>query len=359
MEITEGKAKFSPGKQFYNPHMRFCRDIISLAISALPEKQLELLDGFTASGIRGIRYVLESKKISTATFLDMDENAKKTIQGNLKKNGLKAKVAIEDFNRFVRTIGKRFDFVEIDPFGSSLPFLDAGIYSLGRKGYLSVTATDTQVLCGSNKDACRKYYLARSLNNYFCHETSLRVLLHTIARKAAEQNKGIVPLLSVARRHYVKILVRIGDSEGKARESVEQIGHAHYCRNCCWSGKFELGEQASCQNCGSKTIVLGPLWLGKIQDRKLLENMLENLKKSDHFEKPWELEKAITLMMNDNLSLFFYDIHDLCKAMTKPMRSNEYVLGKLREKGFTAELCQFSPTGIKGDFNHKDFCEAL
>ena len=51
---------------------------------------------------------------------------------------------------------EKFGFVDLDPFGTPAPFIDAAIRSSGK--YLGVTATDTAPLCGAHlKAGIRRY----------------------------------------------------------------------------------------------------------------------------------------------------------------------------------------------------------
>ena len=43
-----------------------------------------------------------------------------------------------------------YQWIDIDPFGSPVPFIDSAIQSLARTGVLEVTATDTAALTGSS-----------------------------------------------------------------------------------------------------------------------------------------------------------------------------------------------------------------
>ena len=43
----------------------------------------------------------------------------------------------------------KFDIVDLDPYGSMVPFLYSALKALRKGGLLCVTCTDTRVLCGS------------------------------------------------------------------------------------------------------------------------------------------------------------------------------------------------------------------
>ena len=64
----------------------------------------------------------------------------------------------------------RFNVIDIDPYGSASPFLDAAVQSVSDGGFLLVTCTDMGVLCGNHSEACFGKYGGMSLKAKFCHE---------------------------------------------------------------------------------------------------------------------------------------------------------------------------------------------
>lgn len=83
-----------------------------------------------------------------------------------------------------------FDFLDLDPFGSPVEFLDTALRSVRRNGVLAVTATDTGVLCGAYRNACLRKYLAEPIRGPLCHEAGLRILIGTVVRYAAKYDLG-------------------------------------------------------------------------------------------------------------------------------------------------------------------------
>ncbi|MBU0586756.1 hypothetical protein KJ780_04540, partial [Candidatus Micrarchaeota archaeon] len=92
--------------------MRFCRSFGSLSVGAI-EDEITVLDGFAASGIRGLRYAKENKNVKKVVLLDIWRIAPEIIMKNAEANGIiNAEVYNADFNEF--TVKNNFDFVEID-----------------------------------------------------------------------------------------------------------------------------------------------------------------------------------------------------------------------------------------------------
>ena len=204
--ISEGLAKIAGAENvFYNPHMEFCRDISSLAVGAIGGK-ISICDSFCASGIRGIRYKLENSNVESVSFVDLSKNACALAKKNLKLDKVKGKVANEDVRRFF--LDNEFDFVELDPFGTPAPYLHYAFNSFRSKkiGYVSATATDVAVLCGAHSEACLKVYQSHPVDNEFCHENGVRILVGKMAREAADSELGIEPIISFSHRHYMKVI---------------------------------------------------------------------------------------------------------------------------------------------------------
>lgn len=64
----------------------------------------------------------------------------------------------------------RFLIVDIDPYGSPAPFIDAAVQSVADGGMLMVTCTDMAILCGNHSETCYAKYGAMSLRSVACHE---------------------------------------------------------------------------------------------------------------------------------------------------------------------------------------------
>lgn len=56
--------------------------------------------------------------------------------------------------------------IDLDPYGSAAPFLDAAVQGVADGGLLLVTCTDMAVLAGNNGPVCILLYLCCC---YYCH----------------------------------------------------------------------------------------------------------------------------------------------------------------------------------------------
>jgi tRNA (guanine26-N2/guanine27-N2)-dimethyltransferase len=130
---------------FYNPVMKFNRDMAVLVLNCIPCKKIGL--PLEASGIRGIRILAEVKCKKEVFLNDISPDAVKMMKKNFKLNNIKGgfKIFNQDANIFLLE-NKGFDYIDIDPFGSPNPFLDSALKAIAREGIIAVTATDTAPL---------------------------------------------------------------------------------------------------------------------------------------------------------------------------------------------------------------------
>jgi len=359
LSVEEDGIRFATTKSvFYNPSMRFCRSMSSLAVGAIGERageakgagKLEVVDAFCASGIRGIRYARENKNVGHVTFIDIDQAAISLAKKNAKANRVKSVAKKGNISRLAFETAA--DFLEIDPFGTPSPYLTDSFrfFNLKKSAYLSATATDVAVLCGGKVAPCMKNYHARPLNNEFTHETGLRILLKRIAETAAEFNMGIMPLVSFSDRHYLKAILRVDRSADHAYGCLKKAGYVSWCRACGWRGSGEFPQP--CGNCGSAigsgVEFAGQLWLGELHDLKFVKRMAQLNKGRDYSDKP-QLGRMLSLMEGEiGMPPYYYNIHDLCrmrKSVSVPKM--DAALEKLRAMGYPASRTHFSPLSIK------------
>ncbi|MCD6279633.1 tRNA (guanine(10)-N(2))-dimethyltransferase [Candidatus Micrarchaeota archaeon] len=361
--ISEGSVKIKLSDDvFYNPHMELCRDISSLAVGAIGkiytpnEEKLRVCDGFSATGIRGIRYAVENKDIvESLTLVDANQHAISLMEENLKLNNLRTYDAVQD-DIVHHVYGKEYNFIEIDPFGTPRPFLDAMMYSFRshnkiKTAYLSVTATDPAVLCGAHYKACLKLYHSIPLDNFFCHETGIRILLANISWSANQFDFGIEPLFSLSHRHYMKTIIRLKRGAKYATENTNHTGYITYCPKCLRIMTDKLPFR-TCKTCGNRNIqVAGPLWLGEIHNRRFITAMLDINKERDYKNKE-KLDKLIRLMQGEvGMPPYYYNTHQLAKQIGKPPVKIEQLIKCLNDNGYLSVKTHFDPIGIKTKAN--------
>jgi tRNA (guanine26-N2/guanine27-N2)-dimethyltransferase len=353
-EIREGRAAVSiPKGVFYNPEMELCRDIFSLCIGCLPGK-LSVADVMCASGVRGIRYAAENRNISSLSLSDLSVKAVACARRNASRNNVKCRITRADACDFLSE--NSFGVVELDPFGTPQPFLNAAARSLSmeKNGFLSVTATDMAVLCGAQRAACFKNYAAAPLDNEFCHENAARMLIGAIAREFGPHNLSVRPLFSFSHRHYVKLMLEVKRGAGAAAACVKGLGFVSYCQKCCFREARKIPLRESCPYCGSGMEFAGPLYTGALWDGRLVEKMLkENAARG--YGNSAKIEGLLLTMLEESAipSYGYYDLHVLAKRMSGRILPIDEMVARLRAAGFSASRTHFCPTAVRTDAPHE------
>ncbi len=354
-EVEEGRTRFFIPLQdlthafpprtatvFYNPSMELNRDATVLFVSVTRPR--DYLDAMGASGVRGIRIASECN--IPVTINDRDPRAVSLIQRNVSHSGVEGEVTCRNIHALLSL--RRFDAVDLDPYGSPAPFCDSAIR--GTLRYLMITATDTAPLCGAHKKAGIRRYFAHPVNTAYHAETGLRILLAFVVREAVKYDRGIRPLFCFSREHYVRAHFCLEDGAGKADASIAGIGYIHQCASC--PDRREqygiLPAPGPCPSCGSTTIPIGPLWLGAIQDTGILNSMLERLPEQT-LNTGRQIGTLLTILKEELPTSSFYDYHLLAKrARISPRPIGEVIAG-IVDAGYRAGRTHYSGRGIKTD----------
>ncbi|MFP4524332.1 MAG: tRNA (guanine(26)-N(2))-dimethyltransferase [Candidatus Woesearchaeota archaeon] len=319
---------------FYNPVMAFNRTLSVILLKSLGKAGLRVCDPMAGSGVRSLRFLKELPPgvISELVVNDLSRGFIGRFEENARLSGVELKegVAVENREASSLLLGSRgFDYVDVDPFGSPNPFLDAAVRKVHRGGVLAVTATDTAPLCGTYPKACRRKYWATPRRDVLMHEAGLRILVRKCQLVAAQYDKALTPILAYSKDHYFRVF--FGVAQGKQR--VDKILDDHGF----------LGDA-------------GPLWLGPLGDKRLLARM--SLVAEDSY--PDAKGFLDTLAAEAALDVpGFFDVHEAARKLKSNPPRMEDVLGWLHEAGFRAVRTHISGTGVRADCDEDSFLDAV
>nr|WP_209690180.1 tRNA (guanine(10)-N(2))-dimethyltransferase [Methanomicrobium sp. W14] len=365
VEVKEGKTRFlvpvldekqnfppASAPVFFNKRMEINRDTTILVLKCLDAQTY--LDAMSATGSRGVRVSNECG--IHATVNDKSPDAIPLLEYNKETYAPDIEVTNCDANVIMHE--RRFDAVDIDPFGSPAPFLNAAAGCA--KKYLFITATDTAPLCGSHLKAGMRRYFARPLNNEYHSETGLRILLGYAVREIVKYDRGVEPLFSFAREHFVRLYLKLSYGAGKADKTMENIGFIHQCPKCPFRTE-EAGlvpKTHICPECGARMTAAGPMWLGPVSSRETIESMQEKIKDSELGTEK-KIEKLLDTCKNELSTPTFYDYHVLSKFWGVSPVAIETVIQRLKDAGYKASRVHYAGTGLKTDAPLKEIRKVL
>ena len=296
-----------------------------------------ILDALSATGLRALRY---AKEIPSATYItanDLSASATSSIKLNIQHNGVAglvhpttgdARAHMYSRTNSTRPVDQLYHVIDLDPYGTAAPFLDAALQALADGGLLCVTCTDAGVFASAG-------YLEKTYSQYGglpfkgpqSHEGGLRLILHAITTSAARYGIAIEPLLSLSIDFYARLFVRIRRSPAEVKFLAGKTMLVYNCDSGCgaWTKQFlaQTKEKPAkngdicytyslaqappadryCEHCGFKTHLSGPMWGGPLHNPYFIQKMLDIVPDLDRevYGTVPRLEGMLTIAMNETI----------------------------------------------------------
>ena len=133
------------------------------------------------------------------------------------------------------------------------------------------------------------------------------------------------------------------------------MGYLYYCKRCknrVYSNGLPKDKICSC---GDNFNITGPLWLGKLQEKKFVEKVFEGAYGLVDFHGL----KTLQLIIKEGDTPFYYDIHELCKLWKIPAPPMNEIIHELKNMGFEASRTHYSVTAIKTNGDVQTFKKIL
>ncbi|MCP8306108.1 MAG: tRNA (guanine(10)-N(2))-dimethyltransferase [archaeon] len=337
---------------FYNIQAKLNRDLSVIIYKAMTRRfseYVKMADSLASVGARGVRVAVEAPEVDKVFMNDLNPIAIEYAKASAEINGVygKCSFSVSDACHFLiehSAPRERFEIVDIDPFGSPAPYLDCAIRAVRDGGMVSITATDTAVLCGLYPNVAARKYFGHSLRTEYCHEIGIRLLLGALAHSAMRLNIGIHPIFSHSTRHYIRIYVTVSSGASYADESMKSLGYILHCFKC-GNRRASVVINDNCEECGKKFKIAGPLWLKEIHDHEFLSYSLNmNIDLTKRCKKMMEMamdeaEMPPTYYIPDKIA---DDLQVVTPSLNKIMDS-------IKARGFKATRTVINPKGVKTD----------
>ncbi|KAM0328126.1 hypothetical protein ACHAQA_005530 [Verticillium albo-atrum] len=292
-----------------------------------PKKQqprFTILDALSASGLRALRYSHELPFVTSVTANDLTKSAAESIKLNVQHNKLESKIVVNHddaiahmYRRIADDLSNRdsrgkpstknkYDVIDLDPYGTAAPFIDAALQAVRDDGgLLCVTCTDGSHWAGHcYAERSFSLYGAVPIKGMHSHEAGLRLILHTLSSTAARHGLHIEPLLSLSIDFYCRLWVRVK----KNANAVSYLGGktmvTYQCSGCtAWETQYMVRTKPEpkkkgghflkhslskgpptdekCRHCGSAQHIAGPMYGGPIHNPEFVQRVLDLLPTAD------------------------------------------------------------------------------
>ncbi|KPI41357.1 tRNA (guanine(26)-N(2))-dimethyltransferase, mitochondrial [Cyphellophora attinorum] len=303
-----------------------------------------ILDALSATGLRALRYAKEIPFVTNVIANDVSKDAVAAIELNIDHNDVKGKVHsnLGDARAYMYSkIGNehdqpsgrnvhRFDVVDLDPYGTAAPFIDAALQCLLDGGMLCVTCTDAGVFASTG-------YLEKTYSLYgglptkgaHSHEAGLRLIIHSIAQTAAKYGLAVEPLLSLSIDFYARVFLRIHRSPNEVKLLAGTTMITYNCDSGCgaWTTqtlarnlekkdrnggliyKHSFSQAPTvpplCEHCGFKMHIGGPMWAGPLHNPYFVQRMLDRIPSLDPkvYGTTDRLKGMLTVALEEDVTL--------------------------------------------------------
>ncbi|MFQ6068180.1 MAG: tRNA (guanine(10)-N(2))-dimethyltransferase [Candidatus Bathyarchaeia archaeon] len=365
-------SDYAPSKApvFYNPVMELNRDLAVLALQVFQRfvgRDLTVCEPLAGCGIRGIRFAKEVEGVKKVIVNDINSEACRLARFNVEKNEVIDKVDVKNndanflLSRFAAP-RRRFDYVDVDPFGSPMPYVDSALRALRSGGLLALTATDLAPLCGIHPKACVRKYGGRPLRTEYCHELAVRLLAGGLVRSAAKYDVSVKVMFSHSSGHYIRLYAMVDYGAKKADESLKDIGYINHCFTCFHRevapGIFHC-KREKCPECGSEMSFAGPLWIGKIVHENFVASM-EREARTKAFRQKKKIRRLLFLTKKEaSAHITYYRVDKICDKFGLPVPSIRRVAEELEKAGYNVSLIHFKTQGIKTDASARTVKETI
>ncbi|PQE25317.1 hypothetical protein CJF30_00000013 [Rutstroemia sp. NJR-2017a BBW] len=324
-----------------------------------------ILDALSATGLRALRYAQEIPFATSVTANDLLPAATKSIELNVKHNRQEGKIkaltgnAIRHMYSFVgdesreftghAPPSKKYDVIDLDPYGTAAPFLDAAVQAVRDDGgLLCVTCTDAGVWASNSyPEKAYSLYGGVTVKGPHSHEAGIRLILHSIATSAARYGLAMEPLLSLSIDFYARVFVRIYKSPADVKFLAGKTMVVYNCDIGCgaWTtqlvGKNKLAPNKSgkgyfwkhvyapgpsagenCKHCGMKTHMGGPMYAGPLHSPEFIKRILDGLPNVS--KETYQTTDRIEGMLNVALEETLPSLDDKPHSPTATSKTNKY-----------------------------------
>ncbi|HEX7274441.1 MAG TPA: tRNA (guanine(10)-N(2))-dimethyltransferase [Nitrososphaeraceae archaeon] len=369
LSLTDNVPPKNPA--FFNPNAKWNRDISMLVyrIQASTKYNKTFADSICGIGARGLRASVEVPKIDTVYLNDLNPIAIDLAKESAKLNQVENKCLFASndvckFLNFEEREFRKFDIVDLDPFGSPSPFVDCVLRSVSNHGLISITATDTAVLCGVYPKVCYRKYHGFPLRSEYSNEIGIRILVSFIALTASRFDLSIIPYFCHSNLHYMRVYLRVEFGSSLANSVCQKIGFLKHCQNCKHRMVENLREQnLICEICNKKCTLAGPLWIDSLFDSEFVRAMLGELENGENNSMPVNefnrLNKMLQICTKELAIPSYFETDTIASMAKKSSISLDKVISVISGNGFEVSKTIMNDKGFKTNASLKEIVNLL
>ncbi|KAJ3813181.1 N2 N2-dimethylguanosine tRNA methyltransferase [Lentinula lateritia] len=355
--------------------------------------KITILEALSATGLRSIRYAKEIPLVKYVLANDLSSTAVAAMKRNVDLNGLGPSKEVEETGSAKQAnthLGKvrvnegdacalmyshrtdRVDVVDLDPYGTAAPFIDAAVQAVKDEGLLCITCTDLSILATNNyPEKCFSNYGGLPLKAEYSHEAALRLVLHAASTSASRYGRYIEPLLSLSIDFYVRLFIRVNSSPYQVKKALTKTSSYFVCTSCQSFYEQPLGrvveKQGSgenvntiyktqpgptvggkCPECDSGLHIAGPMWSGPIHDTDFVSKVLQHTEShKDLYGTASRMQGMLTVAKEELHTKFYFTPTKIAGFFHCQTPSLEETTSALLHAGHQVSRSHASPGSLK------------
>ncbi|GMM55574.1 tRNA (guanine26-N2)-dimethyltransferase [Maudiozyma humilis] len=344
---------------------------------------IRILEALSATGLRAIRYAHEIPNVKEIVANDLLPAAVESINRNIEYNGVQDIVRgnQDDANVLMyrnKAENKTYNVIDLDPYGTVTPFVDASMQSIEDGGLMLVTCTDLSVLAGNGyPEKCFALYGGVNMVGHEAtHESALRLVLNLLSQSAAKYKKTVEPLLSLSIDFYVRVFIRVRTAPIEVKKLMSNTMVTYHCSQCGSFSNQPLGrvtERAGkrdpakvqtkysvaqgppvdqkCAFCGGTHHLAGPMYGGALHNREFLQEVLR-INREEHGDDVYgtrkRIEGMVTLAQNElSDAPFYFSPNRLASIIKLQVPALKTMVAGLGSLGYDCSLTHAQPSTLK------------
>ncbi|KAJ4463214.1 tRNA methyltransferase [Lentinula edodes] len=258
--------------------------------------KITILEALSATGLRSIRYAKEIPLVKYHLANDLSSNAVAAMKRNVELNGLGPSKELEETGSAKQAnthLGKirvnegdachrtdRVDVVDLDPYGTATPFIDAAVQTVKDESFLYITCTDLSILATNNyPEKCFSNYGGLPLKAEYNHEAAA-------STSVSRYGRYIKPLLSLSIDFYVRLFIRVNSSPYQVKKALTKTSSYFVCTSCqsFYEQPLEPGPTVGGKRPGCESGLIlpvqiaGSMWSGPIHNTDFVFKVLQHIK---------------------------------------------------------------------------------
>ncbi|KAF4615436.1 hypothetical protein D9613_003092 [Agrocybe pediades] len=285
-----------------------------------------ILEALSATGLRSIRYAKEIPLVKYVIANDLSAGAVEAMKRNISINGFeefdassaaskganpKQMVHINEGDACHREEKNQVDVVDLDPYGTAAPFIDAAIQCVNNGGLLCVTCTDLSVLATTN-------YPEKCKNSTFY-------------------------ICSTCQTHYEQPL-------GRVITKTSANGNNNYIF------KTQAGPliPSKCPECESTLHVAGPMWSGPLHNNDFVGKVLTHVGENEkNYNTSGRMKGMLTVAKEELENPFYFTPSKVASFFHCETPSLDDVASALLNAGHKVSRSHACAGSLKTDASHR------